>query len=48
MEKENIENIFSYEKKERLIFLFGLSFNKVLIFLIAMVEKNEKEDKESA
>jgi hypothetical protein len=36
------------KKQERLYFLYGLSLNKVLIFLIAMVEKNEKEDKESA
>ena len=47
MEKENIKNIFTYEKKERLIFLFSLSFNKDLIFLIATIEKNENEDKES-
>ena len=33
------------KKQERLYFLYGLRFNKVLI---AMVEKNEKEDKESA
>ena len=47
MEKENIKNIFTNEKNERLIFLFGLNFNKGLIFLIATIEKNENEDKES-